>query len=83
MNFVPNDRCIEEKININPHKCPIPFFYIKPKNISEESSIFIFLGGLDATNAQVRLLNYPIFDNHFLVTYERMGSIENQNKAKR
>jgi hypothetical protein len=83
MNFIPNERCVEEKIKLEHYKYPIPFLYVKPKNFSENTKIFIFLGGLDSTNAQVRLMNYSIFDNHYLITYERMGSVDNKNKGKR
>jgi hypothetical protein len=83
MSFIPNNRCVEEMVKINPYKYPVPILYVKPTSLTENTKIIIFLGGLDATNAQIRLMNYSIFDNNYLLSYERMGSVENYNNAKR
>jgi hypothetical protein len=83
MNIFPNDSLYEEKAPLKGFKFPVPISFVKPEILTDSSGVFIFLGGLDTTNSQIRLMDHPLFHKHFLVSFERMGSFENKNKAKR
>jgi hypothetical protein len=73
---------LEEKIDLG-YKYKIPIIYKIPAKINTNSKIFIFNGGLHSTNAQIKIIDNKLFDTNYLVSFERLGTGNNLNKAKR
>lgn len=68
-------------INVDKFKFSIPVCIYKPKVIDESTVIFIYSTGLNGTIDSIDNFNYPIFDNNFLVSYEKSAIGSNKNKA--
>jgi hypothetical protein len=83
MKIFERERTFFENISSNVFKDAIPCVYFTPKTQTNNTSVFIFVGGIGATLPFVRILNYPFFDEHILVSYERMKHGNNKNKATR
>jgi hypothetical protein len=83
MKTFEQERTFTEDISVPSFKNKIPCIYFTPKHLTKNTSVFIFVGGIGATLPFTRILNYPFFDEHYLVSYERMKHGNNKNKATR
>jgi hypothetical protein len=70
-------------LSISGFKHPIPFVTFKPIKENDKTSVFLFIGGLGGTLPFVEIMNYPFFDSHYLVSFERASHGNNLNKPKR
>jgi hypothetical protein len=83
MKIFERERTFTEDISTTSFKNKIPCIYFTPKNETKNTSVFIFVGGLGTTLPFIRIFNYPFFDEHYLISYERMMHGNNINKATR
>jgi hypothetical protein len=70
-------------LNIPGFKYPIPFVSFAPISENEQTVVFLYLGGLGCTIPFVEIMNYPFFDHHYLLTFERASHGKNLNHPKR
>ncbi|XQP55691.1 MAG: alpha/beta fold hydrolase [Mycoplasmoidaceae bacterium] len=61
-------------------KHSIPAVIVNPKNISDDSVVFIFNGGIGNSIPSCLYMDNIAYDNHYFVTYEKAGHNENRNK---
>lgn len=80
MNKFPDERIKLFDLTTEIFKSPIPVLCIKPKNESNNSVVFIFNSGIGQTNSLNLYMNNPFFDDHYFISYEKMGHGKNQNK---
>jgi hypothetical protein len=80
--FEPN-RTTKDTFQAKGFKHPIPFVIFKPNQENEKTCVFLFIGGLGGTIPFLEIMNYPFFDNHYLVGFERADHGDNKNKPKR
>ncbi|MBQ0045768.1 MAG: alpha/beta fold hydrolase [Mycoplasma sp.] len=59
---------------------PIPVAYVTPLSITTDTCVFVYSCGLGGTNSFNLYMNNPIYDNHYFVTYDKMGHGDNKNK---
>jgi hypothetical protein len=70
-------------LKVKGFKHPIPFVSFKPLVENERTAIFLFSGGLGGTIPFLEIMNYPFFDHHYLVGFEKALHGANLNKPKR
>lgn len=70
------------KVNLvtNKFKKEIPIVWISPRNVTNDSCVFIYCCGLGGTNSFNVYMNHPAYDQHYFITYDKMGHGDNQNK---
>jgi hypothetical protein len=78
-----NTRKHDGNITSQSFKYEIPYVYYHPLKITTDSIIFVYVGGNGSTIALFDLMNYPLFDQHYLFAFERMAHGNNRNRAKR
>jgi hypothetical protein len=77
-------RFSDERINtfgIKYKNYEIPCIIIKPKNITKNTKIFFYNGGMGITLNNVKIMDQYVFDEHYLVSFERMEHGSNKSKA--
>jgi hypothetical protein len=77
------NRANKQMLSISGFKHPVPFVSFSPIKEDKKTSVFLFTGGLGGTLPFVEMMNYPFFDSHYLVSYEKASHGNNLNKPKR
>lgn len=63
-------------------KKPVPFLSVAPRCNNANNAIgIIFFNGLNGTKAMVSYLNYPVFEDKWLFTFDNRGQGDNTNFA--
>ncbi|GHU49729.1 hypothetical protein FACS189459_2100 [Bacilli bacterium] len=83
MKLFSDSRTHIEQLDINKYKYPIPIITISPIKEDDDSCVFLFNGGIGNTLQLVRMLDYPFFNKHYLVSFERKAHGGNKNKPAR
>jgi hypothetical protein len=73
----------KQMLTIKGFKHPIPLVCFSPLQEKDNTTVFLFVGGLGQTIPFLQIMNYAFFDNHYLVGFERAGHGNNINKLKR
>jgi hypothetical protein len=79
MNVFPKDRIVEKTI----FNDTIPYIIIKPIKETKDTKVFFYNGGMGSTFTNVKVLNEPIFDNHYIVSFERSEHGKNKKPASK
>lgn len=61
-------------------KYPTPIVYANPIAMDKNTCVFIFVGGLHATNSFNVYMNNFAFDKNYFVTFDKLAHGENKNK---
>lgn len=79
MNKFPLERTNKVNLATAKFKKDIPIVWISPKNENNDSCVFIYCCGLGGTNSFNVYMDNPFYDQHYFVTYDKMGHGDNQN----
>jgi hypothetical protein len=83
MNSFSSERLHRDDVHSKKFKSPIPILYITPTTITNHSNIVVFVPGLNENRDLIRLMNFNIFDNNYLISYDKMGHGDNTNYVSR
>lgn len=79
MNKFESERTNQASITSKLFKQPIPIVWIQPRQVNEQTCVFIFCCGLGGTNSFNIYMNSPAYDNNYFVMYDKMGHGNNTN----
>jgi len=74
------ERITDFEIKSVDFKFPISAFVAKPKQENDNSVVFVMNPGIGSTNGVVKCMGYPVFDNHWFISYEKAGHGSNKNQ---
>lgn len=79
MNKFEEQRTKRINIDSKTFKHSIPVVFVEPKINNDRTKVFIFCCGLGGTNSFNVYMNNSFYDEHYFITYDKMGHGENKN----